>query len=280
MQRNNLPGLFALIALGMSVWGVTAADNPHRNYAESTTISRYGIVATSQALASQAGVAVLERGGNAVDAAIAANAALGVIEPMMNGVGGDLFAIVYEAKTRKVTGINSSGWAPKASSIEYLRARGVIKKMPSTGPQSVTVPGTVAGWVDLRDKFGKLPLKDDLTPAIFLASRGLPIQEMNAQAWRIFGPQFASSPGFAPVFLPQRHPVQTGEIFRNPDLAQTLTRIGDQGAVGFYGGPVAQAIVTLLNSLGNPMSAEDLAEFQPEWVEPVSTTYHGWTVHE
>jgi gamma-glutamyltranspeptidase/glutathione hydrolase len=280
MLKNRPPGLWALAALGLSVSSITAADNPHRDYAQSTTISRFGIVATSQTLASQAGVAVLERGGNAIDAAIAANAALGVIEPMMNGVGGDLFAIVYVAKSHKITGINSSGWAPKASSIEYLAAHGVTKKIPAASPHSVTVPGAVAGWVALRDKFGKLPLKEDLTPAIFLASNGFPVQEMNAQAWRIFGPKFAKAPGFAPVFLPLGHPLATGEVFRNQDLAKTLNSIAAHGFAGFYRGPVAESLVKFLNSLDNPMSAEDLAEFQPEWVEPISTTYHGWTVRE
>jgi gamma-glutamyltranspeptidase/glutathione hydrolase len=199
---------------------------------------------------------------------------------MMNGVGGDLFAIVYEAKTHKITGINSSGWAPKASSIDYLRAHGIDKKIPAHSPNSVTVPGTVAGWVALRDRFGKLPLKDDLTPAAFLASNGFPIEEMNAQAWKIFAPQFAQSPGFAPVFLPHGHPLATGELFHNPELAHTLMRIGEHGADGFYRGPVAESLVKFLNSLGNPMSADDLSEFQPEWVEPISTTYHGWTVDE
>jgi gamma-glutamyltranspeptidase/glutathione hydrolase len=257
-----------------------AADNPHRDYADSATISSYGIVATSQTLASQAGAAVLEHGGSAVDAAIAANAALGVIEPMMNGVGGDLFAIIYDAKTRKVSGINSSGWAPKGTSIEFLRAHGVTGKIPSSSPQTVTVPGAVAGWAALQQKFGKLSLKDDLAPAIFMAKNGIPIPEMDAQAWRIFGPQFAKSPGFAATFLPQGHPLTTGELFRNPDLARTLQRIASNGAAGFYEGPVAAAMVTFLNSLGNPMTAEDLSEFKPEWVTPISTTYHGWTVHE
>ena len=258
-------------------WG---ADDPHRSYPGSATVSRFGIVATSQTLASRAGAAVLERGGNAIDAAIAANAALGVIEPMMNGVGGDLFAIVYEAKTGKVYGINSSGWAPKGMSIEFLRAHGITKNIPGSSAYSVTVPGAVAGWVALRNKFGKLSLKDDLTPAIFMAQRGIPIPEMDAQAWKIFAPQFQKSPGFAATFLPEGHPLETGEVFRNPDLAHTLDQIAAEGAHGFYRGPVAAAMVDFLNSLGNPMSHEDLAEFSPEWVEPISTTYHGWTVRE
>lgn len=269
-----------LLGLALLISSAAPPDDPHRSYPESMTVSRFGIVATSQTLASQAGTAVLERGGNAIDAAIAANAALGVIEPMMNGVGGDLFAIVYGAKGAKVTGINSSGWAPKAMSIEYLKAHGVTGKMPEDGPLSVTVPGTVAGWAALHDKFAKLSLKDDLMPAIYLARNGFPVSQMNAQAWAIFGPPFAKAPGFAATFLPEGHAVGRGNVFRNPDLARTLELIASEGAGGFYRGRTAAAILNLLNSLGNPMSEQDLSEFSPQWVEPISTTYHGWTVSE
>lgn len=272
--------IFLAVLLSGAFLCASAAEDPHRNYAESQTVSRFGIVATSQTLASQAGAAILERGGNAVDAAIAANAALGVIEPMMNGVGGDLFAIVYQAKTGKVFGINSSGWAPKGMSIEFLRAHGITGKIPESSVQAVTVPGTVAGWAALHDKFGKLSLKDDLTPAIFMAKHGIPVPDMDAQAWAIFAPEFRKSPGFAPTFLPEGHPLATGEMFRNPNLAHTLTEIADQGANAFYRGPIAAAMVDFLDSLGSPMSRDDLAEFSPEWVEPISTTYHGWTVRE
>ncbi|HEY7209177.1 MAG TPA: gamma-glutamyltransferase [Bryobacteraceae bacterium] len=259
---------------------VSGAEDPHRNYPASATVTSLGIVATSQTLASQAGAAVLEHGGNAVDAAIAANAALGVIEPMMNGVGGDLFAIVYEAKTGKITGINSSGWAPKGMSIDFLKARGIAKRIPAQSVQAVTVPGAVAGWAALAQKFGKLSLKDDLAPAIFLAGHGFPVPEMDAQAWAIFGPQFRKASGFAATFLPKEHPLATGETFRNPDLASTLQSIADQGADAFYRGRIAAAMVDFLDSLGSPMSKEDFSEFKPEWVEPISTTYHGWTVRE
>ncbi len=270
--------------LGLAVFAVlicsaSGAEDPHRNYAESDTINRFGIVATSQTLASQAGAAILEHGGSAVDAAIAANAALGVIEPMMNGVGGDLFAIVYEAKTGRVFGINSSGWAPKGMSIGFLQTHG-ITKISGHSAYSVTVPGTVAGWAALRRKFGKLSLKDDLTPAIFMAEHGVPIPDMDAQAWKIFAPQFQKSSGFAHTFMLGGQPMVTGEVFRNPDLARTLQQIANEGADGFYRGPLAASIVDFLDSLGSPMSREDLAEFSPEWVEPISTTYHGWTVRE
>ncbi|HEY7306587.1 MAG TPA: gamma-glutamyltransferase [Bryobacteraceae bacterium] len=275
MRRTFVMLLFSGVLLSFA----SGAEDPHRNYAESETISRFGIVATSQALASQAGTAVLERGGNAVDAAIAANAALGVIEPMMNGVGGDLFAIVYQAKTGKVFGLNSSGWASKGMTIDFLKAKGVTK-ISGHSVYSVTVPGTVAGWAALHDKFGKLPLKDDLTPAIFMAKQGVPVPEMDAQAWRIFGPQFQKSPGFAATFLQQGQPLLTGEVFRNPDLAHTLEQIAGDGADAFYRGQLAAGMVDFLDSLGSPMSREDLAEFTPEWVDPISTTYHGWTVRE
>ena len=280
MCKITVTRFFALFVCGLLLRFASAAEDPHRDYPSSATITSFGIVATSQTLASQAGAAVLERGGSAVDAAIAANAALGVIEPMMNGVGGDLFAIVYQAKTGKIVGINSSGWAPKGTSIEYLRAHGVTGKIPSSSVQSVTVPGAVAGWATLQQKFGRLSLKEDLAPAIFMAEHGIPIPEMDAQAWALFAPQFAASPGFAASFLPQGHPLTTGEVFRNPDLARTLEHIASDGANAFYRGPIAAAMVSFLNSLGNPMSSEDLSEFSPEWVEPISTTYHGWTVRE
>jgi gamma-glutamyltranspeptidase/glutathione hydrolase len=280
MCKNFAMRFLGLLASGLLLSYASGAEDPHRNYPESATISSFGIVATSQTLASQAGAAVLERGGSAVDAAIAANAALGVIEPMMDGVGGDLFAIVYLAKTGKIVGINSSGWAPKATSIEFLRAHGITGKIPEQSAYAVTVPGAVAGWSALQQKFGKLSLADDLSPAIFMAKHGVPVPEMDAQAWAIFGPQNQKSPGFAATFLPQGHPPATGELFRNTDLARTLQHIADEGASGFYRGPIAAAMVDFLDSLGSPMSQEDLTEFAPEWIDPISTTYHGWTVRE
>jgi gamma-glutamyltranspeptidase / glutathione hydrolase len=270
-------GILLLLTSGLAV----SAGDPHRAYPGSMTVSRLGIVATSQTLASQAGTAVLERGGSAVDAAIAANAALGVIEPMMNGIGGDLFAIVYDAKSGKITGINASGWAPKGTSIRYVRTHGVTgDRLPAGSVQAVTVPGAVVGWAALHHQFGKLPLKDDLAPAIDLARGGFPISEMNARAWSEYGLPHAKVPGFASVFLPKGHAPAQGEIFENGDLARCLQRVADEGAAGFYQGPVALAITDFLNSLGNPMSKEDLSEFSPEWVDPTSTTYHGWTVYE
>ncbi|MHB1937566.1 MAG: gamma-glutamyltransferase [Acidobacteriaceae bacterium] len=243
-------------------------------------MTQYGIVATSQAVASQAGAAILARGGSAVDAAIAANAALGVIEPMMNGVGGDLFAIVYDAKTKKLYGLNASGWAPKDMTIENLKAKGIVAQVPETGILPVTVPGAVAGWDALRRRFGKLPMAEDVAPAAALAEQGIAVTETDAENWQEFGPQFAKSAGFARVFLPDGKALVAGQLFRNPELAATLRRIGQQGRDGFYKGPIADAILQLSQQQHGFLQADDLADFQPEWVDPVSTTYHGWTVWE
>jgi gamma-glutamyltranspeptidase/glutathione hydrolase len=243
-------------------------------------MTQYGIVATSQAVASQAGAAILARGGNAVDAAIGANAALGVIEPMMNGVGGDLFAIVYDAKTKKLYGLNASGWAAKGMTIESLKAKGVVGEIPAAGIDSVTVPGTVAGWDALRRRFGRLSMAEDVGPAAALADKGIAVPETDAENWKTFGSPFMRSSGFAHVFLPDGKAPVAGEIFRNPDLAATLRRIGEHGRDGFYKGATAEAMLKLSREQHGFLEPDDLADFQPEWVEPVSTTYHGWTVWE
>ena len=258
----------------------SAQGDPAREQSRSMVMTQYGIVATSQAVASQAGAAILARGGNAVDAAIAANAALGVIEPMMNGVGGDLFAIVYDAKTKKLYGLNASGWAAKGMSIEALKAKGAVDEIPEAGIDSVTVPGAVAGWDALRRRFGKLSMAEDVAPAAALAETGIVVAETNAQNWATYGGPFAKSPGFARVVLPDGKAPEMGQIFRNPELAATLRRIGEHGRDGFYKGATAEAILKLSREQHGFLEADDLADFQPEWVEPVSTTYHGWTVWE
>lgn len=268
-----------LVALVLPA-SLLAQRSPSRDYGRSMVISRSGIVATSQTLASEAGASVLEHGGNAVDAAIAANAALGVTEPMMNGIGGDLFAIVYDAKTKKVYGLNSSGWAPAAMSISALAAKGFTKQMPASGIFSVTVPGAVAGWSALHDRFGKLPLSHDLAPAIYYAENGVPVTEMMAKVWGEVGKALTNSPGFAATFLPGGKAPGTGDIFRDADLAESLRRIAEKGRDGFYDGPTADAIVSFSKAQGGFLSKEDLTAFQPEWVEPISTTYRGWTVFE
>jgi len=271
-----------LVALGMVVPLVALPvsgeqTDPAKDYAGSMVVTQYGIVATLQAVASQAGAQILAKGGNAVDAAIAANAALGVIEPMMNGVGGDLFAMVYINKDKKLYGLNSSGWAPKGLSIEALKAKG-LDHMRTI--DEVTVPGTVAGWQALHDRWGKLPLAVDLAPAVVLATNGFGVPETDAENWDTYGMPFAKDPEFAKVFLPDGKAPVTGQLFRNPELAETLKRIQDHGRDGFYKGPTAEAILQLERELGGFMEADDLTEFEPQWQEPISTTYHGWTVYE
>lgn len=247
-----------------------------RTQARSMVITNYGIVATSQTLASAAGVKVLEAGGNAVDAAIAANAALGLMEPTSNGAGGDLFAIVYEARSKRLYGLNSSGWSPTGLTPEFVESKG-NKTMPQLGILSVTVPGAVAGWDALSRKFGRMPWQQLFRPAIQYAEDGFPVTERIAAGWAGF--KF-KSPEAVRVYLPGGKPPAAGDVFRNPLLAKTLALIANNGRDGFYKGPVAQAIVDVSQAEGGTFTLRDLADFEPEWVEPISTTYRGWTVFE
>jgi gamma-glutamyltranspeptidase/glutathione hydrolase len=248
-----------------------------REQTRSVVISQFGIVATSQTLASQAGAMILEHGGNAIDAAIAANATLGVVQPGGNGIGGDLFAIVFEASTGKLYGLNASGWTPAKLSIEYLRAHGVERM---NGIHAVTVPGAVAGWDAMRRRFGKLGFGTILAPAIYYAENGYPVTELIAGSWAGIAKRMANAPNFAGAWLIDGRAPHTGEIFRNPDLAGSLRLIAAHGRDGFYKGRTAEAIVQLSKQTGGTMEAADLAEFEPEWVDPVSTNYRGWTIFE
>lgn len=255
------------------------AVSQDRTNARSMVISPYGIVATSQVQASQAGAEILSRGGSAVDAAIAANATLGVIEPDMNGIGGDLFAIYWEAKTGKLYGLNASGWAPKALTIEHLKARD-LTKMPADGIDTVTVPGAVEGWNELHKRFGHLPWKDLFTPAIFFAENGFAMPELIGADWKGSEPKLKSDPESRRVYLIHGEAPRLGELFKNPDLAKTLGLLAAQGPQAFYSGEIAQAVLATERELGGTMQADDLKEFSAEWVEPISTTYRGWKVYE
>jgi gamma-glutamyltranspeptidase/glutathione hydrolase len=241
--------------------------------------SRFGIVATSHPLVSAVGVSILERGGNAVDAAIAANATLGLMEPMNNGMGGDLFAIVYEAKTGKLYGLNASGWAPTGLTPELLASKG-LKRVPRRGIYSVTVPGTVAGWDALRERFGTMGFDELLAPAIYYAKSGFPVTEVTARMWKESERTLSATPNAKSTFLIDGRAPREGEIFRNPDLAATLERIARHGRDGFYTGPTADSILALSKAEGGTFTARDLSDFRAEWVEPLHTTYHGWTVYE
>lgn len=257
----------------------TCAFSQDRTNARSMVISQYGIVATSQVQASQAGAEILSRGGSAIDAAIAANATLGVMEPDMNGIGGDLFAIYWDAKTGKLYGLNSSGWAPKALTIEHLRARDVTR-MPVEGIDTVTVPGAVEGWNELHKRFGRLAWKDLFTPAIFYAEHGFAVQEMIGADWKGSETKLKSDPESRRVFLVDDHAPRMGELFKNPDVAKALGVIANHGPEAFYSGEIARAILETEHEHSGVMQADDLQDFKAEWVEPISVTYRGWKVYE
>jgi len=256
-----------------------AAPGGGRWQARSMVETKFGIVATSQTLASAAGAHILEMGGNAIDAAIAANAVLGVVEPMSDGIGGDLFAIVYEAKTGKLYGLNASGWAPTGLTIEALE-RQHIDKMPQAGIYSVTVPGAVASWDMLRTKFGTMPLDRILTPAIYYAQNGFPVTEIIGAGWQGSTKKLSANKGAKDTYLPDGRAPKVGEMFRNRDLAASLRLIAAHGRDGFYKGPTAQALIREAKEDGVEWTPADLADFHPEWVEPISTNYRGWTVTE
>lgn len=252
---------------------------PQRAQARSMVITPLSIVSTGQTLASEAGAAVLARGGSAMDAAIAANAAMGAVEYMNNGIGGDLFAIYYEAKTGKVYGMNASGWSPKGMTLEYLQKKG-FAEMPRLGIDSVTVPGCVDGWSKMHQRFGRLPWRDLFQPAIYYAERGFPLTEVIHDRWRSNEPKIALDEEGARLFLTGGRAPKVGDVFRNPDLAKTLTMLAGQGASAFYRGPIAAAILKTSEGLRGVLGSSDLTEYQAEWVEPIATTYRGWKVYE
>jgi gamma-glutamyltranspeptidase/glutathione hydrolase len=242
-------------------------------------ISRGGIVAAESPLAAQAGVRVLESGGNAVDAAIATNAMMGVVEPMMNGIGGDLFAIVYDAKANKLYGLNASGWAPKGLTIEFLRKQG-IRDMPQHGVHAITVPGAVDGWQKLAEKFGRKKLGEDLATAIRTAEEGFPVPEWTAAYWGAELDLLRSDEAAAKVYLPNDRAPRVGEVFRNTDLARSLQEIAEHGRDAFYKGAIAEKILETMKHHNGTMTAEDLSGYSSEWADPISTTYRDWTVYE
>jgi gamma-glutamyltranspeptidase/glutathione hydrolase len=265
------------LALSLAIAPVSSAQD--RNQGRSMVISRNGIVAAESPLAVQAGVRILEQGGNAVDAAIATNAMMGVVEPMMNGIGGDLFAIVYDAKAKKLYGLNASGWAPNALTIDYLERQG-IQRMPQQGVNAITVPGMVDGWQKLADKFGRKKLAEDLAAAIRTARDGFPVPEWDAAYWATQADHLRRDENAAKTFLPEDRPPKVGEIFRNPDLAWSLEQIAQRGRNAYYKGPIAEKIIASMKRHGGTMTAQDLAEYSAEFVEPISTTYRDWTVYE
>src|SRR5229473_8664257 len=214
------------------------ASAQDRGQARSMVISKNGIVAAESPLAAQAGVRILEGGGNAVDAAIATNAMMGVVEPMMNGIGGDLFAIVYDAKANKLYGLNASGWAPKGLTIEFLHKQG-LREMPQRGVHAITVPGAVDGWQKLADRFGRKRLNEDLAAAIRLAGEGFPVPEWTAAYWAAEADYLRTDETAAKTYLPGDRAPKVGEVFRNPELAWSLEQIAQHGRDAFYKGEIA-----------------------------------------
>jgi gamma-glutamyltranspeptidase / glutathione hydrolase len=250
-----------------------------RSQTRSMVMSQNGIVAAESPLAAQAGVRILESGGNAVDAAIATNAMMGVVSPMMNGMGGDLFAIVYDAKANKLYGLNASGWAPKGLTIESLHKQG-LRDMPQTGVHTITVPGAVEGWQKLADKFGRKKLSEDLAAAIQTAKSGYPVTEWVAMYWAANADYVRGDDEATKVYLPNDRAPKAGEVFRNPDLAWSLQQIAERGRDAYYKGEIAKRVLETIKRRGGVMTSQDLAEFSAEWVEPISTTYRDWTVYE
>jgi gamma-glutamyltranspeptidase / glutathione hydrolase len=272
---------FLQFAAGFLVVGMMNGDAQAQNRVQgrSMVISQSGIVATESPLASQAGAAILERGGNAVDAAIAAHAVMTVVAPMWNGIGGDLFAIVYEAKTGKLYGLNASGWAPAGQSIERLRQKGVTS-MPLYGIEPATVPGAVDGWQKLLDRFGKKKLGEILAPAIQIAEDGFPVTEWTALHFEKNVDLLRRDQGAARIFLISGRAPRVGEVFRNPDLAWSFRQIAQGGRDAFYRGEITRRLLALSAQHGGTFSAKDFSDYSSEWVDPISTTYRGWTVYE
>ncbi|GAB4364040.1 MAG: gamma-glutamyltransferase [Bryobacter sp.] len=276
-----------LLAFAVFVYGQEAAapekkpapppPPPPYDQARPLIVSQYGIVAASNFLASQAGARILEQGGNAIDAAIAANAMTGLTQPFVNGIGGDLFAIYYEAKTGKVYGLNASGWTPKALTVDYLAGKG-ITKLDATGVHTITVPGAVAGWQALLKRFGTKTLREVLAPAIHHAEQGFPLSLVSARS--IVNQRLLKQPGFKETYAVLGEKPTVGELFKNPGLGESLRMVAARGADGFYKGKLAETMVKFLNEQGGAHTLEDFAEYQPEWVEPISTTYRDWKIYE
>jgi gamma-glutamyltranspeptidase/glutathione hydrolase len=275
------------IALVLAVAACTAASAAHAGdritgasfATRSEVIATHGMVATSHPLATQVGLDVLKQGGTAIDAAIAANAALGLMEPVSNGVGGDLFAIVWDAKTKKLYGYNGSGRSPKALTLKWFQEHDYTA-IPSLGPLPVNVPGCVDAWFALHDRFGKLPMKDVLAPATAYARDGFPVTELIAYYWKASVPRLAKFPGFTEQFTHQGNAPAKGEIWKNPNLAHTLEAIAKGGRDAFYKGAIAHAIADYMKAQGGFLAYDDLAAHKGEWVEPVSTNYRGYDVWE
>ena len=245
----------------------------------SETIAPHAMAATSQPLATQVALECMKRGGNAVDAAIAANAALGLMEPTGCGVGGDLFAIVWDNENQKLLGLNGSGRSPARLALGHLRELG-LSEMPYLGPLSVSVPGAVDGWFELHDRLGSTSMADILAPAIQYARNGFPVSEVIAWQWAENSTSRSEFPGYADVYLPGGKPPAKGEIFRNPALAATYELLAEAGRAGFYEGEIATALDEYMSAHGGFLRYDDMTSHRSEWVEPLSPSYRGFELFE
>ena len=256
-------------------------DRPFGQYfaTRSVVAAKNGMAATSHPLATQTAVAILRQGGSAMDAAIGANAVLGLVEPTGSGIGGDLFAIVWDAQQRELRGLNGSGCSPQSLTLDALHAMG-LERIPAHGPLSVSVPGAVDGWFTLHEAFGRLPMTDVLAPAIGYAEQGFPVTEIIAGYWAQDAALFKDYPGFADLYMPGGRAPLAGETFANPSLAETYRTIAEAGRAGFYEGQVARRIHEFMDANGGYLSEDDLAAHRSEWVNPVSTNYRGYDVWE
>ncbi len=270
-----------LVVFSMISTTLNAHDRPlgplHKT--RSSVMSRHGMAATSQPLATAAAIRVLQDGGTAVDAAIAANAVLGVVEPMSCGIGGDLFAIVWDAKTQKLSGLNASGRAPQNATLDKFKSL-KLSQIPTSGPLSWSVPGCVDGWDQLHQKFGTKPIAELLAPAIDYAQNGFPVSEIIAGDWLASSSKLARIHTSARCFLPGGQPPKAGTIFANPDLAKSLTLIAQHGRDAYYRGSIATEIVAYSREVGGLFDLDDFASHTSTWVEPVSTNYRGYDVWE
>jgi len=245
----------------------------------SEVIAQNGMACTSQPLATQVAIEILKSGGNAIDAAIAANAMLGLVEPTGSGIGGDLFAIIWSKDKQKLYGLNASGRSPRSLSLDYFKENG-YESIPAYGPLPVSVPGCVDGWYEMHGMFGKLPMDVVLQPAITYAREGFPVSELIAYYMKIGTNNLKRFPNVADIYMPGGHAPRKGEIFKNPALANTLEKIAEGGRDEFYKGTIARIITDFVQEQGGFLSYEDMARHHSEWVEPVSTDYRGYTVWE
>ncbi len=281
MNRHQQLVILLISAVILTTGRARGADRitGHTFATRSEVIATHGMAATSQPLVTQIALDILKKGGSAVDAAIAADAALGLMEPTGSGMGGDLFAIVWDAKTHQLYGLNASGRSPRSLTLAEFQKRG-LTHIPPYGPLPVTVPGCVDGWFELHDKFGVLPMTDVLAPAIRYAEEGFPVSELIAYYWGLSVPTRKDQPNFLATFTRDGHAPVKGDVWRNEALARTLTTVAQGGRDAFYKGEIAQTIARTVQNAGGFLSYEDLASHHSEWVQPVSTNYRGVDVWE